>query len=179
MNFAGNDLKGKVTANTIGTVAGQSFHLVSNNLLSLLVETAKVFTDKTVEMFMEGSEVKALRVGTQTIVSHPFLGQTFPAGSLHERKAYDFAKVHCISMHSEAFALAFNAVPSMVEAVDPDTGNVIMITKYQYGTGVLRPAFILENGIAKDVATYGTIAATGTGAVISADITTSNPSTKA
>lgn len=163
----------------MGSSNGQLFHMVSNNLLTLLVEHIKVFTDKAIEMQMTGSEVTALRVGNQTVMAHPFLGQTFPAGSLHERKAYDFAKVHCITMHSEAFAMAFNRAPYTVAAIDPDTGNTVFITKYQFGSGVLRPAFITENGIAKDATDYGTITATGTGTVISANITTTAPNTKA
>lgn len=175
ISFQANIMKGLVTANTVGVSNGQLFGLVSNNLLTLLVEVLKVYTDKNTEVFVEGSEVQGFRVGNITILSHPFLGQKFPAGSLHEKKDYDFSKFECVIMHSEAFAVVFNQAPSMWAVQSRDTGNLTIGTKYQYGTGVLRPAFIQQISMAKDAVEHAKITGTGTGAVISANIPTKTP----
>lgn len=172
ISFQANALKGLVTTNTIGVSNGELMVLGSNNFLTLMVENLKVFTDKNTEVFIEGSEVKGFRTGNITVLAHPFMGQDFPAGSLHEKKAYDFTKLECVIMHSEAFAVAFNHAPTTWSVINPDNGNLKIGIKYQFGTGVLRPAFIKQISMAKDATTHAAITGTGTGAVISANIPT-------
>lgn len=55
---------------------------------------------------------------------------------------------------------------------------MVLGVKYQFGSGVVRPNFIKEISMYKDAATAGAAVATGTAAVISADITSTKPSTK-
>lgn len=86
--------------------------MVSNNVLTLLAEHLKVYTDKNTQVFVEGSETVGFRIGNITVLSHIFLGQSFPAGSLHEKEAYDFAGKEVLLIHSEAFAAVFNRVPT-------------------------------------------------------------------
>jgi hypothetical protein len=54
---------------------------------------------------------------------------------------------------------------------------MVIGVKYQFGKGVLRPAFIEKISIYKDAAAEGAAIATGTAGVISADIATTKPST--
>jgi hypothetical protein len=81
--------------------------------MTLLVEKLQVYTDKNTEVFVEGSEVKGFRIGNITVVTHIYLGQTLPAGSVHEKESFDFKGVDCILLHSEAFAAVFNHAPQM------------------------------------------------------------------
>ena len=99
--------------------------------------------------FVISKTLSGTQLGNIKYTVDPMLNKSITAGSSFSKdKEFDFSKIYGFMFHNEAIAMPIN-LNTIMQTVDPNTGNPRFIAKFQYGIGIIRPKLcfiILKQG---------------------------------
>lgn len=99
--------------------------------------------DKAIDIQVQGSKLLVNKIGGLTYTRDNMISNNvIPAGvSFNGDEDFDFSNITAISIFAGAVAFPYY-VKSMWSATDPDTGNLIVGSKYLFGAKSIYPQFI-------------------------------------